>query len=314
MLQDRMLRLGRTVRRRRRRLGLTQEQLGSTHVTKSFISQMEQGATTPSLDTLFHIGDALKLSAPCLLAMSDPVIFAGAALDMAEAAFLLGGNGKSSPWLLVLEDAMPLSELPDSGLGSRWERYVGIQKLVQNKYKTAVTMLEAAASSRDPATWYWLGIAHERAGHSLQALRTWELVVGLGIEAVTGPAGSAGTSDMSDMVALDLIQALTWVKLVSVYERLGEPLEAERVRGELRAAIAASALGTDSSADCTLPNLPPEPEPPWDPFRDATWRRAGQFLARLIWTEAEAAWHRDHILNARSLARLVPPLASTTIF
>lgn len=308
MFQDRLAKLGTAVRRRRRRLGLTQDALGSSHVSKSFISQLEQGTVAPSLETLFHVGDTLRLSAPRLLALSDPTTVAEAALDMAEAAFLLGGRARADKWVKALESAVPIDELPEFGLDDRWNRYIALNKLAQEDFKAAVTFLEAAASGGAAATHYWLGIAHRRAGHLLQALRTWEHVVGLAPARIDGGPASATNSGPDEGQVLGLIQAVTWGHLACLYDELGEPLEAERARARLHATIA-GALGAPAVVDSDIPLPPGSNEPLWDPFRDTGWRRAGRFLANLLWTEAERAWHDDDLLRAASLAQLVSPLA-----
>lgn len=308
MFRDRLGRLGAAVRHRRRELGLTQDALGSPHVSKSFISQLEQGSVAPSLDTLFHISDTLELAAPRLLALSDPATVAEAALDMAEAAFLLGGRARADKWVKILESVIPIDKLHEAHLDGRWSRYVGLNKLAQRDYGAAVTFLEAAASDDTAVTThYWLGIAHRRAGHLLQALRTWEFVVGLapirnekGMATVRNPNAEGGR-------ALDLIQAVTWGHLACLYDELGEPLEAERARARLHSSISAVLSATGGVENHTGHSSETD-KGLWDPFRDTGWRRAGRMLANLLWTEAERAWHNDDIMHAANLARLIGPL------
>lgn len=313
-MENRLVRLGAAVRHRRRLIGLTQDELGKPHVSKSFISQLEQGTVAPSLETLFHISDTLRMPAPNLLAISDPRIAAEAAFDMLEAAFLLGGRAQADKWLRTLEDIVPMEQLNAHGLGARWNRYVGLNKLAEGKFDMAVTMFEAAAYNGGVTTDYWLGLAHQRAGHLLQALRTWERVVGLSPQHGPRPESPKRDSPQGAAGALILIQAVTWGHLVSVYDRLGEPQEADRARAQLRAAIAADpGICLDKSSE---PGGLSEASDgmSWGPSRVTTWHRACRFLAGLLWTEAERAWHNDDVLHAAGLARLVPPLLSTEPF
>ncbi|MBE3575090.1 MAG: helix-turn-helix transcriptional regulator [Firmicutes bacterium] len=55
-------RLGQAVRQARQELGLTQTQLAAGVVSKSFISQVENGAALPSLPVVLHLAEQLQLS------------------------------------------------------------------------------------------------------------------------------------------------------------------------------------------------------------------------------------------------------------
>lgn len=53
-------RIGSRIRERRRELGLTQEELGGSVYSKSFVSQVEKAQTSPSLEALAFFAERLK--------------------------------------------------------------------------------------------------------------------------------------------------------------------------------------------------------------------------------------------------------------
>src|SRR5690606_17553583 len=55
------------IRKRRKELGLTQASLAGSDLTKSFVSQIEQGRVWPSLPTLLQLAERLQLRAADLL-------------------------------------------------------------------------------------------------------------------------------------------------------------------------------------------------------------------------------------------------------
>ena len=64
--------LGRNVRARREKLGLTQEQLGfETGLDRTYISGIERGTRNPSLDVIVKIASALETSPSGLLSTSN---------------------------------------------------------------------------------------------------------------------------------------------------------------------------------------------------------------------------------------------------
>lgn len=71
LYNDPLKRVGARIRQRRKELGLTQEALGHPAYSKSYISQLENGQTWPSLPALLHIADRLGCSPAWLLA-EDP--------------------------------------------------------------------------------------------------------------------------------------------------------------------------------------------------------------------------------------------------
>lgn len=63
---------GHVLRRLRLARGLSQEKLqDKAHVTQEFISALERGKNTPSLETIFKLASALELSASALVAMTE---------------------------------------------------------------------------------------------------------------------------------------------------------------------------------------------------------------------------------------------------
>ena len=61
--------LGDELRKARENAGLTQEQLSfAAEVDRTYISQLEHGKKSPTVDMLFRLCDALKVSASSLLA------------------------------------------------------------------------------------------------------------------------------------------------------------------------------------------------------------------------------------------------------
>lgn len=63
--------LGKRIRRLRQARGLTQAQLGSTDLSKSFISLLERGRAQPSLETLVLLARRLQTSVDALLGQED---------------------------------------------------------------------------------------------------------------------------------------------------------------------------------------------------------------------------------------------------
>jgi transcriptional regulator with XRE-family HTH domain len=60
--------LGQNVKQRRRELSLTQEDLAeAAGVTQAFISSLERGATSISVDTLASLAESLKVAPSILL-------------------------------------------------------------------------------------------------------------------------------------------------------------------------------------------------------------------------------------------------------
>lgn len=71
---DLLNRIGARIRQRRKELGLTQQELAGTEYTKSFISQLEQGRTWPSLPALVYIAQRLGRPVDWFLAEEDPPV------------------------------------------------------------------------------------------------------------------------------------------------------------------------------------------------------------------------------------------------
>lgn len=73
VLDEQSVRLGRQIRLLRRAQGLTLVQLAErTHLTHSFLSQLERGLTRPSMPSLDRIARALDSTQPALMAAAEP--------------------------------------------------------------------------------------------------------------------------------------------------------------------------------------------------------------------------------------------------
>lgn len=63
---------GRTVRRRRREQGISQEELADrAGLHRTFISMIERGVRNPSLDVVYKLADALETTAAALVGEAD---------------------------------------------------------------------------------------------------------------------------------------------------------------------------------------------------------------------------------------------------
>lgn len=72
VVDEQSVRLGRQIRRLRRAQGLTLVQLAErTHLTHSFLSQLERGLTRPSMPSLDRIARALDSTQPALMAAAS---------------------------------------------------------------------------------------------------------------------------------------------------------------------------------------------------------------------------------------------------
>lgn len=286
MAREELLRLGQTVRRARTVAGLTQEQLGQPRLSKSFISQLEQGIVSPSLASLFHICDKIGIRPAQLLGVADKTQWAVTGLDMAEAALVLDGIGAGNVWIQRLESVILVRQLEEHGLDHRWQRYVGIQRLLQGQTAAAIALFEAALRevpvvpsemagqthegapggpdrplADDHVTKFWLGAAHQRAGHVLQALRVWERLLGF---TTTG-----------------LLVTATWIYLSHLYDAIGDEAEARRARERIEE--------TSHEQACL---------------------QVGPQLARLLWQVGETACETGDLSAASAHVRLIPVLLS----
>lgn len=276
MPREHLFRLGQMVRRARTTAGLTQAQLGDPLLSKSFISQLEQGTVSPSLASLFHIGDKVGVRPAQLLGIADETQWAVTSLDMAEAALVLDGIGAGNAWVQRLESVIPIAKLSDCGQDHRWQRYVGIQRLLQGQTTAAIALFEAAMKdvpagcddadggsvqpdADDQLTTFWLGAAHKQASHLLQALRVWEKLV---------------TFDIPPLLA-----AATWVHLSELYGVIGDEYESRRATEYLEGAT-----------------------------HEQACLHVGEQLARLLWQCADKACTEGDLGAASAHARLIPVL------
>lgn len=76
--------LGGRIRAERLRAGLTQQQLGGSEYAAGYISNLEHGYATPSLEALAYIGDRLGVTLSDLLGAEPPSLRAADALGRAE--------------------------------------------------------------------------------------------------------------------------------------------------------------------------------------------------------------------------------------
>lgn len=76
--------LGARIRAERLRAGLTQQQLGGSKYAAGYISNVEHGHATPSLETLAYIADRLGVTISDLLGGEPPSLRAADALGRAE--------------------------------------------------------------------------------------------------------------------------------------------------------------------------------------------------------------------------------------
>lgn len=281
MAKELLIHLGKTVRRHRRRVGLTQEQLGSPHVSKSFISQLERGKVSPSLPTLGHIAAQLRVPPAQLLMEADPVAKASARLDMAEAALFMEGVEAGGQWARKVAHTVAKDELSHEALRRRWQRYKGVSLLRQNKADEAIPLLRSARGDVDPITEYWLGLAYRQRDELLPALRTWESIL---YRANDEGVSSSGPS---------LLHVRTRMRLIELYEALGDERESKRTRHKLNALL--FPLSSEDAVSVTSENA---------------FLSHAHHLARLLWVEAERMWNRHNTTDASALARMTSLLTS----
>ena len=78
--------LGRKIKAQRKELGMTQQRLSEGIVTRNMLSRIENGTTTPSLDTLVAIAERLGVSVSYLLddSLDEAVLKDGRLLELIE--------------------------------------------------------------------------------------------------------------------------------------------------------------------------------------------------------------------------------------
>jgi len=271
--------LGKRVRELRRRRGLTQAQLGAPALTKGFISQIENGYATASVDSLFHIAARLDVRPAELLALADPEHITLALLDVADAAVVLQGPEYACrilaklPELLdkpgVLPSEVVLDVVATPGAVARYGRFEALVALKEGQTTRAVELLTSALSSTSRAdqdlTRYWLGEAYRRAGRIRDAIRTWETLL--------------------HETACPLVRHATAQRLACLCESLGDFVEANRLRRGLNGFF---------------------------PYGAET-ERDPAFLAEYLWTLATLALDSGHLWAASAYARPIPLVAAPAI-
>lgn len=282
-------RLGNAVRSARRCAGLTQSELGQPLLSKSFISQLEQGKLAPSIPSLLHMAAKLNVSPSQLLALSDARLLADTCFTMAETALFVDGLEAAETWLV------PLASLPDwqdPPRIARQHRWQGLRALVSGQPDAALPELERALALQQAAsvrpvatgeelfTLYWIGEAYRLSHNLLAALRSWEQAAGelappqgtLGVpawgsDAVPIPAPAPGISCSA------CFHAALLLRLAAVYEAVGDAKEAARARAATPPACV-EALRTGSS------------------------------VVNLLWLTAKDAYARADLAGAAICARL----------
>lgn len=224
--------LGKAVRDARTRRGMTQAELGAPMLTKGFISQVEKGVSALSIDSLLHIADKLGMAPAQLLAWGDPEYVLMTTLDMAEAALMLHGQDAGDEWIALLpalmdEKASAVSVVVEKSIATsklaagRFLRYRGLATLKGGNADTALELLEPAPAmvtrADERATRFWLGEAYRRAGRLREAMRTWEQL----LKGEPGP----------------VLRAVTLQHLSTLYETMGDVVEAQRLRDRLPSSL-----------------------------------------------------------------------------
>lgn len=269
--------MGRAVRAARTARGMTQTELGEPLLTKGFISQIENGVSSASLESMFSIADRLDTRPAHLLAAADPVIAVEATLDMAEAALVLEGPDAAAKWLDQLPELVDEADTPAAAVverivgwsrraSQRFNRYRALGAMLRGDAEQAIQLLKEASAPTHPdapLVQFWLGEAYRRAGRRRDAMLTWERL----IEANDDP----------------LLKTVTVRHLAGLYEAMGDVIEARRVQEELPGAEGEGAG-------------PHEPLP-------------GPEFTRWLWTFARWAWARGRQQTAAAYARAVPLLA-----
>ncbi|MBO8142288.1 MAG: helix-turn-helix transcriptional regulator [Firmicutes bacterium] len=272
-------RLGRAVREARRRLGMSQERLGEPLLSKSFISQLEKGAVSPSVESLLHIAGRLGIPAGQLLDWSDPATRADARLALAEAAVVVEGPGGARPWMVPVETG----PAPAPALPAREARIDGLIRLFVGEPHDAAERLQHALDLEPSLpegliTMYWLGAAYQSQGRPMAAARTWEQVATV----VPPPPPDPETvpAPRPGLPIVTVLRTAAWARLANLYDAIGDPKEAARARAEAG-------------------DGPP-----------AAQGRAGAALARFLWRAAVEAYGAGDLAAAASLSRLAPLLVS----
>lgn len=269
--------MGRAVRAARTARGMTQTELGEPLLTKGFISQIENGVSSASLESMFFIADRLDTRPAHLLAAADPVIAVEATLDMAEAALVLEGPDAAAKWLDQLPELVDEADTPAAAVverivgwspraSQRLNRYRALGAMLRGDAEQAIQLLKEASSPTHPdaaLVRFWLGEAYRRAGRRRDAMLTWERL----IEANDDP----------------LLNTVTVRHLAGLYEAMGDVIEARRVRKELP--------GADGEGASRHEPLP------------------GPEFTGWLWTFARWAWERGRQQAAAVYAWAIPLLA-----
>ena len=278
--------LGDAVRRARRRAGLTQAQLGEPVLTKSFVSQLEHGAVAPSVASLFHIADRLRIRPVQLVALADVRLRCDTLLALAEAALVLEGAGAADAWIAALDS---LNCDADPTVLARRQRFAGLRCLAAGDPQAALEHLGRALALHEQGasgggtqealvTLYWLGTAQHLAGRPVAATRAWEQVVaGLGEPSAPPPEGHPVPFVAPAITAC--LCRVTWLRLAALYERMGDADASSRARDHAAQIAGAPRASEDSRT-----------------------------IARLLWLTALEAYHRADLPGAAACARLVPLL------
>lgn len=266
--------LGKRIRELRLSRRLTQAQLAEPHLTKGFISQVENGITNASVESLLHIAAGLHVRPADLLILGVPEQSSTACLDLAEAAVALDGPEAGDPWLAMLPRLMDapaaspsviIEELVATPLArGRYARYTALVAIKRNEYEAALPLLERALTltkgyDRELAQ-LWLGDALCRKGRLREAIRVWEQLV--------------------DATGYPLVKQSAGRRLAVLYQNLGDTVEAQRVRRRC--------------------DLTPAEFPADDQQRAAA--------ARFLWLLARTAYQCDHLTAATVYARPIPLL------
>lgn len=271
--------LGGAVRSTRRRLGLTQSELGSPLLSKSFISQLEKGTLAPSVPSLLHIAHKLNVAPAQLMAVADARQQADTVFTMAEAALMVEGPRAADQWLGHLRR---LVEWQDAPSRARVERLTGLRLLAAGDPPGAVAHLEQAlalhvgGSPETCVTRLWMGEAQWAAGHPVAAARTWEILIAQ-LPAQGPPSGTQAVLPGPNLTAC--LRVIGWRRLADLYNAMGDQ------------AAAATAL---RHADVP-PGLVMALE-------------HGAVIGHVLWLLAQEAYGRGDLAGADAVARLVPLL------